>query len=82
MPAKNLTYDQLAKRLRIPRGTLGRKILEFNAEQKEETAKIKPTIDDHGHRVHRFPEADLHKIAIKLSTQRRPGRPTLKRRSK
>jgi hypothetical protein len=69
------TYDEIAKQLGIPRGTLSRKLLEHNRRAVE---PIKPDkIDDRGHyRIHLYTAETVDKIAqaFKNFTGKR-GRP-------
>lgn len=70
-----LTILEVAAQIKIPRGTLSRKLLEFN-KAAPETEQLRPDkIEDHGHyKVHLFSAetADRIEAMIKASARRKP----------
>jgi len=72
-----LTIIEVAAQVGIPRGTLSRKLLEFN-KAAPETEQLKPDkVEDHGHyKVHFFSAETADRIEAMIKASKRKQRLT------
>ncbi len=68
-----LTYEDVAEKIGIPRGTLSRKLIKHNKTAKADQRIEPDKIEDHGHyRIHLFTQATAARIGSVMKSMNTP----------